>query len=126
VARLAVTALATGATLAACGGSPPAEDPNVPVAEPGFGPVHGLGRNPADGRVYAATHVGVFRLDPDGPHRIADRHRDTMGGRAERCDATQHNSPGLAAWRHFARVVGRCPPQIARVTVSVTSLHPAA
>jgi hypothetical protein len=47
--------------------------------DPGFGHVHGLDLNPGDGRVYAATHFGVFRLDPNGPHRVADRYQDTMG-----------------------------------------------
>lgn len=48
-------------------------------AEPGFGHVHGIDVNPADGTVYAATHHGIFRLGPAGPERIADRRQDTMG-----------------------------------------------
>lgn len=61
---------------------------NVP--DPGFGHVHGLGLNPADGVVYAATHYGVWRLPapagtggapaaPSRPVRVADRWQDTMG-----------------------------------------------
>lgn len=68
----AVSAVA-GCTGTAADGGPGADSP------PGFGHVHGLGLNPADDRVYAATHYGVFRLDPDGPERIADRVQDTMG-----------------------------------------------
>ena len=49
------------------------------MPDPGFGHVHGLGLNPGDGLVYAATHHGVFRLTPGGPERVADRYQDTMG-----------------------------------------------
>lgn len=55
-------------------------------AEPGFGHVHGLGWNPADQAVYAATHYGVWRIPTDEssgssrkPVRVADRYQDTMG-----------------------------------------------
>lgn len=47
--------------------------------ELGMGHVHGLGLNPADDRLYAATHTGLFRLDGDGATRVADRYQDTMG-----------------------------------------------
>lgn len=50
------------------------------VDDPGVVHVHGLGINPADGALYAATHTGLFRLDADrGVERIADRYQDTMG-----------------------------------------------
>ncbi|MEV6406076.1 F510_1955 family glycosylhydrolase [Streptomyces bobili] len=48
-------------------------------ADPGTGHLHGLGVDPADGTLYAAGHLGVFRLTPDGAVRIADRYQDTMG-----------------------------------------------
>ena len=52
----------------------------VVVDDPGVVHVHGLGVNPADGALYAATHTGLFRLDDDGGvERIADRYQDTMG-----------------------------------------------
>jgi len=60
-------------------GSPP---------DPGFGHVHGLGLNPADGAVYAASHYGVWRIPlqggstaggPTEPVRVAGRFQDTMG-----------------------------------------------
>lgn len=43
--------------------------------------VHGLGVDPADGVLYAASHTGLFRLpeDPSGKaERVADRWQDTM------------------------------------------------
>ncbi|MEU9087534.1 F510_1955 family glycosylhydrolase [Streptomyces sp. NPDC048357] len=47
--------------------------------DPGTGHLHGLGVDPADGSLYAAGHLGVFRLGPTGAVRIADRYQDTMG-----------------------------------------------
>jgi hypothetical protein len=82
-ARSALLALALG-VVAACGGAEQASSPPPPAAaedDPGFGHVHGLGVNPADGMLYAATHYGVWRIPPDGgdPIRIAGRYQDTMG-----------------------------------------------
>lgn len=60
----------------------PRRDSTTPAVadDPGVVHVHGLGVNPADGALYAATHTGLFRLDDDGRvERIADRHQDTMG-----------------------------------------------
>lgn len=54
---------------------PPAE-----FAEPGVVHVHGLGVDPADGTLYAATHSGLFALPEGGPAaRVANRYQDTMG-----------------------------------------------
>ncbi len=63
---------------AACGAG---QDTTMPTTRPeiGFGHVHGVDVNPADGLFYAATHYGVFRLGPEGPNRVADRYQDTMG-----------------------------------------------
>ncbi|RBY84450.1 F510_1955 family glycosylhydrolase [Blastococcus sp. TF02A-30] len=42
--------------------------------------VHGLGVDPADGMLYAASHYGLFRVPEDGDaERVADRYQDTMG-----------------------------------------------
>jgi hypothetical protein len=42
--------------------------------------VHGLGINPADGALFAATHTGLFRIPEQGKaERVADRYQDTMG-----------------------------------------------
>jgi hypothetical protein len=44
-----------------------------------LGHVHGLGVDPGDGTLYAATHFGVFRVGDGGDlTRIADRWQDTM------------------------------------------------
>jgi photosystem II stability/assembly factor-like uncharacterized protein len=53
---------------------------SVPVdTDPGLVHVHGLGINPRDGALYAATHTGLFIVRDDGASRVADRHQDTMG-----------------------------------------------
>lgn len=42
--------------------------------------VHGLGINPADGELYAATHYGLFRVPEDGKaERVGEAIQDTMG-----------------------------------------------
>jgi hypothetical protein len=106
--RAVALAIAVGATLATAGcagtaadGSPGADSP------PGFGHVHGLGLNPADDRVYAATHYGVFRLDPDGPRRIADRLQDTMGFTIAGADlflGSGHPDPREGGPRHLGLI----------------------
>ena len=48
--------------------------------ETGVVHVHGLGVDPADGVLYAATHSGLFRLPTSGAAvRVANRAQDTMG-----------------------------------------------
>ena len=48
--------------------------------EPGVVHVHGLGVDPGDGTLYAATHSGLFRISEQGQaERIANRAQDTMG-----------------------------------------------
>jgi hypothetical protein len=47
--------------------------------DPGVVHVHGLGINPANGDLYAATHMGVFHIDDGKATRIANRYQDTMG-----------------------------------------------
>ena len=79
---LALTAAALVALLAAC-----AVDDRTGVAhreEAGpvsLGHVHGLGTDPVDDTLYAATHDGVFDLGPEGAgqaERVAGRWQDTM------------------------------------------------
>ncbi|MQA24367.1 MAG: hypothetical protein GEU94_02610 [Micromonosporaceae bacterium] len=42
--------------------------------------IHGLGVNPADGKLYAAAHNGVFRVGSKGKaQRVGDGGQDTMG-----------------------------------------------
>ncbi|MBW3556527.1 MAG: exo-alpha-sialidase [Actinobacteria bacterium] len=46
----------------------------------GLAHVHGLGINPADGELHAATHYGVFRVPADGKaERVGKLVQDTMG-----------------------------------------------
>lgn len=78
-ARWLVACAVVALALAGCAGPPDTSAPSRSPDDPGFGHVHGLGLNPADGLVYAATHFGVFRLEPSGAKRVADRYQDTMG-----------------------------------------------
>ena len=54
----------------------PVEEANNSV---GLGHVHGLGVDPGDKTLYAATHYGVFRVAEGEAERVADRWQDTMG-----------------------------------------------
>lgn len=48
--------------------------------DPGVVHVHGLGVDPGDGLLYAATHSGLFRVPEQGrAERVANRAQDTMG-----------------------------------------------
>ena len=54
--------------------------PSASVADdPGLIHVHGLGINPADGTLYAATHTGLFTVRDGAGQRVGDRYQDTMG-----------------------------------------------
>jgi hypothetical protein len=105
--------LAALALLAGCSGdddaadrrseTPPREDPGAVERAPSgrdAGPVHvhALGVNPADGRLFVATHTGLFREPRPGaePRRVADRYQDTMGFTAVGADrflASGHPDP---------------------------------
>ena len=54
-----------------------------PQAEPAgvsaFGHVHGLGLNPKDGRLYVATHNGLFVVDDGEAQRVGHLEHDLMG-----------------------------------------------
>jgi hypothetical protein len=112
--RLGASALfASFALLAGCSGdgdsagrrseTRPREDPGAVERAPAgrdAGPVHvhALGVNPADGRLFVATHTGLFREPRPGaePKRIADRYQDTMGFTvvgADRFLASGHPDP---------------------------------
>ena len=74
--------LASSLVLAACTSS--ATSSGGPSAsagqDPGLEHVHGLGVDPADGVLYAATHYGLWRIPEQGEEtRVADRYQDTMG-----------------------------------------------
>lgn len=52
----------------------------LPGADPGLAHVHAVGVDPGDGTLYAASHLGVFRVPASGDAvRIANRYQDTMG-----------------------------------------------
>ncbi len=69
------------AILGACGGGQDQTRAQpLPADDPGVSHVHGLGVDPADGKLFAATHYGLFSLPEDGvATRIAGRFQDTMG-----------------------------------------------
>ncbi|MFE5957966.1 MULTISPECIES: F510_1955 family glycosylhydrolase [Streptomyces] len=75
--RAAALLAAAAALLAAC--TSPDTKADTPATDPGTGHLHGLGVDPADGSVYAAGHLGVFRLSGGEAVRVADRYQDTMG-----------------------------------------------
>lgn len=51
-----------------------------PESAAGFGHIHGIGVNPADGRVYVGTHRGVFQVsEQQSPVLVSDRVQDFMG-----------------------------------------------
>jgi hypothetical protein len=51
-----------------------------PRADPGVVHVHGLGVDPGDGALYAATHSGLFRITEAGEaERVGSGYQDTMG-----------------------------------------------
>jgi hypothetical protein len=66
---------------AVSGGASRPTTPLPPVdVETGVVHVHGLGVDPADGVLYAATHSGLFRIPASGrATRVANRAQDTMG-----------------------------------------------
>lgn len=54
--------------------------PQLADQDPALMHVHGLGVNPADGEVYAATHLGLWRVPEDGDvERVGDAFYDFMG-----------------------------------------------
>jgi hypothetical protein len=72
------TALVVALAAAGCGEAQPRSSPPV-SDDPGAVHIHGLGINPRDGALYAATHTGLFVIRDGGASRVADRYQDTMG-----------------------------------------------
>lgn len=65
--------------VAGCGGSAP-DKPSSAAPTAGLAHVHGIGVDPADGVLYAATHHGLFRIPATGDAvQVAGRAQDTMG-----------------------------------------------
>ncbi len=83
---LSLIALLTAASLlAACGddATPVVGDEDGAAVEqgPALEHIHGLGVNPADGRLFIATHHGLFAAarDQTRPEQIGDTEQDIMG-----------------------------------------------
>ena len=56
------------------------DSPRQASSSGGVSHVHGLGINPADGELYAATHLGLYRVPERGKaQRVGDAVQDTMG-----------------------------------------------
>ena len=78
-AALALAVVALVVSLATTRLGREAASPTVST-DSGVAHVHGLGVNPKDGALYAATHTGLFRIPEEGKAgRVADRYQDTMG-----------------------------------------------
>lgn len=74
--RLLVLATAALVALAGCTGQDEVLPAAQPPVEPGLGHVHDLSVNPADGRLYAATHFGLWVADDGRLSRVGDAHHD--------------------------------------------------
>ena len=80
IRRAAVVGFATFVILssAACTSDEPTQPDVIP--DVGVIHVHGLGVDPADGTLYAATHSGLFRIDGAGDaERVGEHWHDLMG-----------------------------------------------
>ncbi|PXY23002.1 hypothetical protein BAY60_23810 [Prauserella muralis] len=78
--RSALLVLLAVVALAGCGQAGQQPSADHAGAEADLGHVHGLGVDPADGTLYAASHNGLFALPERGePELVADRRQDTMG-----------------------------------------------
>jgi hypothetical protein len=75
-----VAALVTALFIVGCGEATEERPPATP-GDPGLIHIHGLGRNPADGALFLATHTGLFRMGSGdrAAERVAELHQDTMG-----------------------------------------------
>lgn len=100
-ARRIILAAAVVVALAGC--SAPATDQTDSAAPPPSGQglpsdhVHGVAFNPADDKVYLATHDGLFRYDDSGPVRVGPV-IDLMGFTAAGPDhfySSGHPGPGV-------------------------------
>ncbi len=79
-AAVAATALALALTLAACSGSGGDAATRSAASGTTVSHIHGLGLDPADQRLYVATHEGVYSPDAKGePELVGDSKDDFMG-----------------------------------------------
>jgi hypothetical protein len=64
---------------AGCSSDRPASPSQAVAEDPGVVHVHGLGINPRDGALLAATHTGLFVVGDGTATRVTERLQDTMG-----------------------------------------------
>jgi hypothetical protein len=76
-----MAALAVALLLSGCGEASDRSTAAPTPSDPGVIHVHGLGRNPADGALFIATHTGLFRMGSNdrSAERVAGLYQDTMG-----------------------------------------------
>jgi hypothetical protein len=78
-AKVTLLMLALLVVGAGCSGDRPASPWPAVAEDPGVVHVHGLGINPRDGALLAATHTGLFVIGDDSATRVTERLQDTMG-----------------------------------------------
>jgi hypothetical protein len=78
-AKVTMLVLALLAVGAGCSDERPASPSPAMAEDPGVVHVHGLGINPRDGVLFAATHTGLFAIGDDTATRVTERLQDTMG-----------------------------------------------
>ncbi|UGY91297.1 F510_1955 family glycosylhydrolase [Streptomyces gobiensis] len=77
---LATAAVLLAATLTACtGGADTSPTEESPASGAAVSHIHGLGIDPADGRLYVATHEGVIAVAKDGSFKRVSDTADYMG-----------------------------------------------
>jgi hypothetical protein len=76
-----IAAVTTALLVLGCGEANDQPSPPVTPPDPGVIHIHGLGRNPADGALFVATHTGLFRKGSSdrSAERVAGLYQDTMG-----------------------------------------------
>ncbi|MEU9605520.1 F510_1955 family glycosylhydrolase [Streptomyces sp. NPDC048057] len=75
---LSASTLALALTLTACGGD--GDDGGKSAASADISHIHGVGVHPTDGKLYVATHNGVYTPgDKNAPVLVGDRKDDFMG-----------------------------------------------
>lgn len=76
-----VMAATLGVLLAGCAatGTPQVDDSATVGLQSRMGHIHGVGMNPADERVYVATHHGLYVLDDEGASVVGESRADIMG-----------------------------------------------
>lgn len=77
--RLAVALVLLMVGAGCSDGDRPASPSPAAAEDPGVVHVHGLGINPRDGALFAATHTGLFTIGDGTATRVTERLQDTMG-----------------------------------------------